>query len=491
MRIITSSEMRVLEAAAISSGSVTGLDLMERAGIGVVDALIDWRGDIPGRVLVLCGPGNNGGDGFVIARHLRQRGSAVDVMLPGDESRLPPDAATNLRRWREIGEVQPFDLAMPGEAPDIIIDALFGIGLSRPLENVAAALEGRAPVVSVDIPSGLCAESGASLGGGAIRADLTVTFAHPKPGHFLGEGPAHCGALRVVDIGVKSDAGMRLISPPFAGLGKTADGHKYQHGHVLVLSGGVGKGGAARLAARGALRIGAGLVTLGAPPSAIIENAARLDAIMLRPVRDGAALRVALEDRRINALVPGPGLGIGERTRELVETAFSAGERGVVLDADALTSFSDNPEALFRMTRGRRAVLTPHMGEFARLFPAISEKLKTTPGYSRIEAARAAAAQAGCVVLLKGPDTVVADPEGGVAIISAAYERTCPWLATAGAGDVLAGMIAGLMARGLDLVSAAELAAWLHQEAAIRFGPGLIAEDLPESLPAVFRALEI
>ena len=282
----------------------------------------------------------------------------------------------------------------------------------------------------------------------------------------------------------------QIGAPQTFDLGKRRQ-HKYAHGHALILSGGVGKGGAARLAARGALRIGAGLVTVGPPPAAIIENAAQLDAIMLRPVADADTLAEILEDERMNALCLGPGLGVGARTLGLVAAALGA-KRRTVLDADALTSFAEDPSKLFALLH-EKCVLTPHPGEFARLFPDLAAKLSEPPikgpAYSKVDAAREAAARVGCMVLLKGPDTVIADPQGRAAINSAHYERAAPWLATAGSGDVLAGMITGLLARGFAPMSAAETAAWLHVEAARKFGPGLIAEDLPEMIPAVFRDL--
>ncbi len=288
------------------------------------------------------------------------------------------------------------------------------------------------------------------------------------------------------------DEPLRLTKPRSEQLAKAAPDHKYAHGHALVLSGGVGKGGAARLAARGALRIGAGLVTVGAPPSALIENAAQLNAIMLTRIEGADGLAETLLDERINAVVLGPGLGVTSLTRDLALVAL-AREGSVVLDADALSAFAEAPEILFAATAGKNVVLTPHSGEFRRLFPDISERLtapaKSGPAYSKADAARDAATRAGCVVLLKGPDTVVADPNGAVSVVSAAYERACPWLATAGSGDVLAGFIGGLLARGFPAKSAAETGSWLHQECALEFGPGLIAEDLPETLPKVFSRL--
>lgn len=268
--------------------------------------------------------------------------------------------------------------------------------------------------------------------------------------------------------------------------------HKYSHGHALILSGPMGRSGAARLAARAALRVGAGLVTVAAPGSAMMECAMHLTAIMLRKCNGAEGLQGLLEDKRLNALCLGPGLGVGQETRDLVEVALADPARGVVLDADALTSFADEPDALFALLHPK-VVLTPHMGEFARLFPDIAEALKapatTGPAYSKVDAVRAAAARAGCVVLLKGADTVIANASGKCAINAAVYDRAAPWLATAGSGDVLAGLITGLLARGQPPITAAETAAWLHVEAARAFGPGLIAEDLPEMLPRVFRDL--
>ena len=271
------------------------------------------------------------------------------------------------------------------------------------------------------------------------------------------------------------------------------EAHKYSHGHALILSGPSGRGGAARLSARGALRIGAGVVTVGCLEGALAENAARLDAVMLRAVADGDALALVLEDRRINALCLGPGMGLGAREAGLLAVALkSRGEpRPTVLDADALTLIAGDP-ALFAALHDA-CVLTPHAGEFSRLFPDIAAKLAEPavkgPAYSKVDACREAAERAGCVVLYKGPDTVIAGPDGRCAINSAAYERAAPWLATAGSGDVLAGFITGLLARGFSPFDAACTGAWLHVECARSFGPGLIAEDLPEELPKVFRAL--
>ncbi|MEL6618890.1 MAG: NAD(P)H-hydrate dehydratase [Pseudomonadota bacterium] len=272
-------------------------------------------------------------------------------------------------------------------------------------------------------------------------------------------------------------------------------GQKFDHGHALILSGGPGRTGAARLAARGALRIGAGLVTLGVPPPAQMEAASHITALMLKRVSNADGLNAVLEDDRINALCLGPGLGLDDDAASLVETVLGAGHlrltRHVVFDADALTLIARDPARMAALNA--HAVLTPHGGEFARLFPDIAEKLAAVPdrgpAYSKVDATRDAAARCGAVVLFKGPDTVIAHPDGRCSVHAAAYGREAPWLATAGAGDVLAGFITGLLARGSDPLEAAETAAWLHVECARQFGPGLIAEDLPEILPQVLRML--
>ncbi|MEX5729307.1 hydroxyethylthiazole kinase-like uncharacterized protein yjeF [Rhodovulum iodosum] len=564
--LLTSAQMRAVEQAAIASGSSSGLTLMERAGRAVVDAVFtEWPDLAEGRhrAVVLCGPGNNGGDGFVIARRLAVRGWQVELFLLGDPDKLPPDARRMHDLWAAMGPVRGLapESAGAGARPDLLVDALFGTGLSRPIPEAAvgafrAVRERKAGglrtspcrVVAVDSPSGLDCDSGEMLlpalpqtAGRAgdvqsvapaarmspdvplpISADLTVTFHKPKLGHYLGHPPMPSGKLAVADIGLADwDRPETLASqPPSAErvrlVGRIQHGapmpgrmwpgpllnvpgpglHKYARGHALVLAGGPGRGGAARLAARAALRVGAGLVTVACPPEAQAENAARLDAIMLRPLADAEALAEMLTDRRLSAVCLGPGLGVGAATAALVAAACASAPRApapraVVLDADALTSFADDPDALFADLHAR-CVLTPHEGEFARLFPDLAAPARRARGQSKVEACRAAAARAGCTVLLKGPDTVIASPGGAASIHAALYDRAAPWLGTAGAGDVLAGMIAGLLASPQAFASPhphVEVAAWLHVEAARTFGPGLIAEDLPETLPRVFRDL--
>lgn len=537
----------------MASGAVTGLDLMERAGRGVVDAIYAHWPDTAKSAkyaVVLCGPGNNGGDGFVVARLLAKAGWTVEVHFYGNPEKLPADAALNYARWQADHPIWELSATTVRNMPRIgdvtlYIDALFGIGLSRPLEgeigDLVAHLAGSGSdqrdyqprMVAIDVPSGLDADSGRVVGAVAPYAALTVTFDSPKAGHFLADGPSHCGALMVCDIGI---GGLRRLHPaplrlipaldgvagdrPFGGqdtrrLSKHANSHKYDHGAALILSGGVGRGGAARLTARGALRIGAGLVTIGCPPAALIENAAQLTAIMLRKVADADALNAAITaDNRINAIGIGPGLGTQPREAALVRVVLEA-RRACVLDADALTLVAQDVDLMALLHD--KCVLTPHGGEFSRLFPDIAKALcvpkdsfhnreqgtedkskyvsriqdERGPFYSKVDAVRDAATRAGCIVLLKGPDTVIAHPNGTAAICSAQYDRAAPWLATAGAGDVLAGFITGLLARGLDAFYAAETGAWLHQECALSFGSGLIAEDLPEELPKVFRKFGI
>jgi hydroxyethylthiazole kinase-like uncharacterized protein yjeF len=501
---LSSAQMRAIEQAAIRSGNVSGFDLMDRAGREAA-RIIDGRFQSASGAVVLCGPGNNGGDGYVIARCLRDGGWPVKLFALADPA--TPDAQAARAAWTgTVGGFDALDWSDLSDAP-VVVDAIFGTGLMRDVAPcvwgaLAMAQEAGCPVVAVDILSGVCADSGRVRSAGGYvdhPAALTVTFAHAKLGHVLAEGGELAGTVEIADIGLEDwsetlmrqdDLGFVLEATPSPQVGKLG-GHKYDHGHALVLAGDMDRAGAARLAARAALRVGAGLVTLGCPTGALGAATGRVDALMPRPVADGAALRDVLSDRRIGALVAGPGLGLGAREVGLVEAAL-ASRRASVLDADALTLVGG--DAGLRAGLHERCVLTPHEGEFARLFPEISawRKAEPTPGspaVSKVDAARRAAREAGCVVLLKGADTVIAGPDGRCAVHAAVRGRAAPWLATAGAGDVLAGLIGGLLARGLSPFEAAETAAWLHVQAALAFGPGLIADDLPDMLPAVFRAM--
>lgn len=535
--LLTSRQMRALEQQAIASGSVTGLVLMERAGRRAVDAIFThWPVLASGahRAVVLCGPGNNGGDGFVVARRLHDKGWSVETLFWGDPASLSQDARKTHDLLAAMTDIHVLSARRAGQGmrPALLVDALFGTGLTRamPAELLEAfhAVELRAgsePLykVALDCPSGVDSDSGKLLlppksdgsdDGCAcgVSVDLTLAFHRRKIAHALGCG---LGQVRVIDIGLGArtlysaearsceiavsldfwhldEATGHIFSGPDLDKGHAQGRHKFDHGHALILSGAVGKTGAARLAARGALRIGAGLVTLGAPRTAQAEIAAQITGLMLHRVQSGDDLAALLQDARINALCLGPGMGLA-RARRLVPVALNARHQpSVVLDADALSAFSGAPSNLFDMLHPR-CVLTPHGGEFARLFPDIAKALDapavTGPAFSKADAARQAARRAGCIVLLKGAETVIASPEGDCSVHIARNERAAPWLATAGAGDVLAGFITGLLARDFGPLQAAEVATWLHVECALTFGPGLIAEDLPEALPAVLRSI--
>ena len=521
--LLTDAEMAEADRLTIAGGT-PGSALMEQAGAAVASeaARLAPRNS---RIAIFCGPGNNGGDGFVAARLIARQGFAVQLGLLGAREGLQDDAALAAGSWTgDVRTIEEVDL----EAADLAIDALFGAGLARDLDGPAKAVvlrlnewteRTKRPILAVDVPSGIDGSSG-QIRGAAINATRTITFFRRKPGHLLLPGRIRCGGTAVADIGIP-DTVLATISPKTFVNGPAlwsrsfpiprVDGHKYSRGHALVLSGGLAHTGAARLAARGALRAGAGLVTIATPREALGAHAAALTAIMTRVCDNADGLTSLLADRRKNTLVMGPGLGVGEKTRALVRAALNAdGESGalpraVVLDADALTSFEDNALGLAQMIRrqGRGVVLTPHDGEFARLFGHagqndqsqwlgldMSEQVLLSHfdglhSKSKLDRARAAAALSGAVMVLKGPDTVVADPNG----LATIAEDLPPWLATAGSGDVLAGIAGGLLAQSMPPFEAASAAVWLHGAAARHFGPGLIAEDIPENLPPVLRAL--
>jgi hydroxyethylthiazole kinase-like uncharacterized protein yjeF len=473
-QVLTVAEMARADAAAIAAGT-PGLTLMERAGIAVADAVCARFARQP--ALVLCGPGNNGGDGYVAARVLKDRGWPVEVRSFGEPATQDAQAAST--RWD--GATKPLNGVLE---PGVWIDALFGAGLSRPLEGPAAAVAVRmaeAPerVVAVDVPSGVPGDSGKPIGPAACAA-LTVTFHAKKPAHLLEPGHSRCGEVIVADIGLAFAPGKTVENTPDVWLPRfpwpTAASHKHARGRLVVVSGEAWSTGAARLAARAGLRIGAGLVTVLSPPEALPVNAAHLEAVMLRAFETDLELEQAAKD--VDAAVIGPAAGVGEPTL-LNVLALARTGAALILDADAITVFRDDPEELFSLL-DRDDVLTPHPGEFERLFPGL---LAASP--ERISAARTAAERAGAVVLLKGSDTVIAAPDGRCAVNG----NGSPWLATAGSGDVLAGFIGGLVAQGMESFEAACAGAWIHAEAAELHGPGLISEDLPGLAPAVLRRL--
>ncbi len=477
--LLTVAQMGEADRRTIAAGT-PGAELMERAGAAVAAEIMRRFPRQP--AVVLCGPGNNGGDGFVAARHLAEAGWPVRLGLLGSRAALKGDAAIHAARWPgPLMDLTP-DLL---DGAGLAIDALFGAGLGRPIDGAAAIMlkavaERGIALVGVDLPSGVQGDTGADLG--AVRAALTVTFERKKPGHLLLPGRDLCGETVVAPIGLDS-AALDAIAPACWENGPSlwgaalprpaAAAHKYGRGHALVL-GGYPMTGAARLAARGAARIGAGLVSVAVPAAALPVYAASLLSIMVRPLDEPADLDRLLADGRFNALLIGPGAGASEATRETVLKLLGTG-RATVLDADALSIFAGRVPTLQAAIHGP-VVLTPHEGEFARLFDLAGDKLAR---------ARAAAQATGAVILLKGSDTIVAAPDGR-AVINA---NAPPYLATAGAGDVLAGFIQGLLAQGVPAFEAAAAASWIHGAAAAEFGPGLIAEDLPEQVPAVLRAL--
>ena len=483
IELLSPEEMAEADRRTIAAGT-PGLVLMERAGLAVADRAADIL-PVGGQVTVVCGPGNNGGDGFVAARILSKRGFRVRLLLLGSRDVLKGDAATAAANW--TGDAESFsEIAL--ENADAILDAIFGAGLARDLsgealEAVEAINRAGVPVIAVDLPSGIDGRAG-KLRGAAVHAVETVTFCRRKPGHLLFPGRNHCGKVSVADIGI-ADATIKNLKPAtFANepeLWKAQfpkprrQGHKYDRGHAVVVSGPLHATGAARLAARAALRAGAGLVTVAAPKPALPVLAAALLAVMVREAPGAKGLAKLLADQRMNVVLLGPGQGVGKPTRDAVVAAAKA-KRMLVIDADAITSFAGASDALANAIRSATAaVVTPHEGEFERLFGL---KSKVMASDSKIEHARAAAKALGAIVLLKGPDTVVAAPDGRTSLGTNAP----PWLATAGSGDVLSGIVAALLAQGMPAFEAASAAVWLHGEAGNVAGPGMIAEDLDLAL---------
>ncbi len=493
LEIVTPEEMGRVDRAAIADGPLAGYCLMRHAGATVAGEILARYAEAEG-VFVLCGPGNNGGDGYVVARLLVERGLRVRVfaeakpVASGDASRALEDCPV---------EAEPFTAFQPTRGW-IVVDALFGAGLKRPLEGRAAEIVARVsssglPVVAIDLPSGVCGVSGKPLGA-ALSAEVTVTFFRKKPGHLLVPGRQMCGDLVVADIGIADsalDTVGRALWENQPALWREAvpklcvSAHKYSRGHVAVISGGATSTGAARLAARAAARAGAGAVTMLSPTNALSINAMHLTSIMLRKADTIGELQAFLAHRSPSGVVLGPGAGTGERTRSFARALLHQANdaSGLVFDADALTAFSDKPDMFFGMIKGSAAqvVLTPHEGEFSRLFPGLED----APAISKVQRAREAARRSGATIVLKGPDTIVAAPDGRGAINA----NATPHLATAGSGDVLSGIAASLLAQGMPAFEAACAAVWIHAECGRSFGPGLIAEDLPEMLPKVLQGL--
>ena len=472
-------QMSEADHLSVAAGT-TAIDLMENAGRAVaMEIRRRWESC---SVIILCGPGNNGGDGFVAARHLSAAGWTVRLALLGAIEKLPATARHHAELWP--GKVEPLAPVVLDGA-ELVVDALFGAGLSRALEGAAketmtaVACRGL-KMVAIDVPSGLMGDTGVALG--AEASVLTVTFFRKKPCHLLLPGRVLCGEVVVADIGIRDSVLENIIPDTFendpqlwlSALPQThASSNKFTRGHALIY-GGYPLTGAARMTARAAARAGAGLTTIAVPQIALPIYAAALTSIMVRPLAAAGDFDHLLADRRLSALLIGPGAGVSEETRSRALTMLGT-RRPTVRDADGITSFQDNPSALFAAIVGP-CILTPHDGEFRRLFDPSGDKLTR---------ARTAARLSGAVIVLKGGDTVIAAPDGR-AIINANAPAI---LATAGAGDVLSGVILGLLAQGMDPFLASAAGVWLHGAAAAEFGPGLIAEDLPDLLPKVFRRL--
>lgn len=504
--VLTVAEMAEADRRTIASGT-PGIALMESAGAAVADEVMRRFRNRP--VIVLCGPGNNGGDGFVAARLLKEAGYLVRLALLGDFGALKGDAAIAAATYKGTVEALTVDV-LTGAGADgaVVIDALFGAGLTRPLEGVALATvrmmnRRRLPVIAIDLPSGMHGDSGSVLGGDEGAAPIalsTVTFFRKKIGHLLVSAREICGNIMVTDIGIPASV-LAVIAPMASENGPALWGqafpwpklsaHKYSRGHAVIL-GGARMTGAARLAAQACMRVGAGLATIASPPEALGLYAAALPGVLTTAIAHPAEFAALLDDIRKNVVLLGPGNGVTDTTRSHVLFALEANRR-YVLDADALTVFSDRPQDLIdalqataKSLGGPAAVLTPHDGEFDRLFKRMTlTQPDGSPTTDKLSRARAAAVATNAVVVLKGADTVIAHPDGRVRINTNAP----PTLATAGAGDVLAGLIAGLLAQGMEPFDAASAGAWIHGAAAASFGPGLIAEDLPGLVPSVLHEL--
>jgi hydroxyethylthiazole kinase-like uncharacterized protein yjeF len=478
LEVMRVAEMGAADGAAIAAGT-PGRVLMERAGAGVAQAITDrWS---PRPVAILCGPGNNGGDGFVVARLLQAAGWPVTLALLGPREALRGDAALAAADW--TGAVRPLDPgALDGAA--LVVDALFGAGLSKPLDAPVADLLRQAaardlPIVAVDLPSGLPGDAPAPLDW-APSATLTVTFHRKKPAHLLQPGRSLCGEIVVVDIGLSApdrprlwENGPGLWLPRFPWPG--TDAHKHTRGRLGVVAGDRYSTGAARLAARAGLRL-CGAVTVLSPPHSADIIATHLEAAMLAVFASTDALQSAAKGQ--DAVIIGPAAGVGDLTAAHLEALARSGAC-LVVDADALTSFRSRPADLFALLDDSD-VITPHPGEFERIFPGL---LASSP--DRLATAVTAAERCGATVILKGPDTVIAAPDGRAAINA----NGMPWLACAGSGDTLAGIVGALLAGGMPAWEAACAAVWMHADAAERFGPGLCAEDLAGMLPQVIPGL--
>ena len=504
MRIATAEQMKELDRMAIEERGIPSADLMERAAHALAAEVLTLAGGT-GRAVCFCGPGNNGGDGIACARLLREAGLEVRCVLVGDRERLTPDARTMEARLAAAGGcLEPFAPDDPAFAAwcleaDVMVDALFGIGLSRPVEGdalIAVHMMNTCdiPVVSADIPSGVETDTGRVLGA-AVEAAATVTFTLPKAGHYVGKGGLCTGQLTVADIGIPEDL-VRGLDCPVRAVERAdvslpvrpRDAHKGDFGKVYILGGSVGYSGAPVLAARGAVRSGAGLVTVGVPAPVWPVAAAKLNEAMPHPLPAGKEGQLSLEAyEAVHAKLSGcgvallgPGLGRGNSAAAVVRRLLTEVPLPMVVDADGINALAGHIDVLDGR-RGLLTVLTPHDGEFARLGGELSSG-------DRLGAARAFAAEHGCCLVLKGHRTIAAFPDG------AAYINTTgnPGMAKGGSGDVLSGVILALLGQGLPARQAVPLAVWLHGAAGDRCAReigeyGMTPTDLAEALPAVIR----
>jgi len=479
--LLTTHQMYAADAATIEQG-LPGCELMENAGRGVVVEITKRFQCQP--VLVICGPGNNGGDGFVIARLLKERGWPTRLVFLGTLNSLSPDAADKAKRWS--GETEKFTTDCLNNT-GLVVDAIFGAGLTRNIEGDAARVIEEIncrglTCIAVDIPSGIDGNTGEILGV-APHCELTVTFFRKKPGHFLYPGRRLSGEISLVDICINTEVLRDIKATIFQNNPKqwvnelpssNFSDHKFKRGCALIV-GGLKMTGAARLAARSAARAGAGLVTIACPPEAKSIYSNDDPSFLIKSFSDADDFVHLLSDERITSVLIGPGCGVNQTTIDITLATLKT-DKFVVLDADALTVFGDCRNDLIEAIQTGNVVLTPHEGEFSRLFNYTGDKLARC---------RAAATETGAAVILKGADTVIAAPDGK-AIINSNAPST---LATAGSGDVLSGVITGLLAQGMGSFLGAAASVWIHGQAAANFGVGLIASDIPQLLPNILKQL--
>lgn len=486
--LLTPIESAAADTETANSG-ISIAHLMTQAGQAVAADVLRHYPEAR-RYVVLCGPGNNGGDGFVAARALVEAGASVAAYFFGSVERLKGAAADAFSALGlVVGDLGDYRV----EDGDVIIDAVFAAGLTRDISTPLAELierinETGCPIVAVDLPSGIDGLTGEAKGI-AFKAQRTVTFVARKPGHLLLPGRIRCGEVSVQAIGMPARIAKRhartvAVNAPSIWThyfhSQHQDVHKYKRGHLVVFGGGQSHTGAARMTSEAGLRAGAGLVTLATPAEALSVNASAMTAVMVREVDDVPTLQSWLSGGKISAVVIGPGFGVGEQLKSFVR---SCAEKPMVLDADAITAFSQQPDILFELVSGQepRFILTPHEGEFARLFPDLAAD-KTI---GKLDRAKRAAQRSNAVVVYKGADTVIAAPDGRLLI----NENAPAWLATAGSGDVLAGIAGANLAQGLPAFEAAAAAVWLHGAAASRANVGMTAEDLIHHIPAALQDL--